>query len=137
MFDLKPTDPIDPNHQHSRERDLPRCIMSTSGRKCRRFDQKRQHQRLADVCHRKTETIDPHDDPQSFFAYVDISSIDPTSKSISAPKLVRGKDASKRARRLVRSGDVLVSTVRPKLNAVALAVCLTITDVFSFAALYA
>lgn len=76
---------------------------------------------LADVCHRTIETIDPHADPLSDFAYIDISSIDPTNKVISAPKRLNGKDAPKRARRLVRSGDVLVSTVRPKLNAVALA----------------
>lgn len=76
---------------------------------------------LADVCYKKTETIDPHADPLSDFAYIDISSIDPTNKVISAPKRINAKDAPKRARRLLRSGDVLVSTVRPKLNAVALA----------------
>jgi type I restriction enzyme S subunit len=76
---------------------------------------------LCDVCQKKIATIDPRTNAQSSFTYIDISSIDPTNKTISNPKSIIGKDAPKRARRLVRSRDVLVSTVRPKLNAVAMA----------------
>lgn len=53
------------------------------------------------------------------FYYIDISSIDQSEKIIAAPKRLRCADAPSRARQLVRSGDVLVSTVRPNLNTVA------------------
>lgn len=76
---------------------------------------------LGNICQKKTETVDPRTDPQSAITYIDISSIDPISKTISAPKSIIDKDTPKRARRLLRTGDVLVSTVRPRLNAVALA----------------
>ena len=55
----------------------------------------------------------------SRFTYIDLSSIDRSSKSIAEPKNLRCIDAPSRARQLVVSGDVLVSTVSPDLNAVA------------------
>ena len=36
-----------------------------------------------------------------------------------SPSLIIGKDAPSRARRVIRTGDVIVSTTRPNLNAVA------------------
>lgn len=54
------------------------------------------------------------------FHYIDIASVDRNTKSIVNPQALVGKDAPSRARKLVRSGDVLVSMTRPNLNAVAL-----------------
>jgi type I restriction enzyme S subunit len=53
------------------------------------------------------------------FTYIDIASVDNKSKSISTPKVVYGKNAPSRARQVLQINDILVSTVRPNLNAIA------------------
>ena len=53
------------------------------------------------------------------FTYIDISSIDQTTKQITGADVLLAADAPGRARQLVKYNDVLVSTVRPNLNAVA------------------
>lgn len=53
------------------------------------------------------------------FVYIDISSIDREKKTIEGTSIYMGADAPSRARQLVKEGDILVSTVRPNLNAVA------------------
>ena len=58
------------------------------------------------------------DDADGEFTYVDLSAIDQDSKTIASPRRLACADAPSRARQIVRSGDVLVSTVRPNLNAV-------------------
>lgn len=65
------------------------------------------------------ETRRPEATPDEAFDYVDISSVDAASGRIVAPKRMLGAEAPSRARQLVRSGDVLVSTVRPNLRATA------------------
>ncbi len=54
------------------------------------------------------------------FTYIDLSSVDAQLKVIAAPTEVAVSDAPSRARQQVRPGDVLVSTVRPNLNGVAM-----------------
>jgi len=54
------------------------------------------------------------------FRYIDISSIDRQNKTIVEAQPICSNAAPSRARKLVCAGDVLVSTVRPNLNAVAL-----------------
>ncbi|GAB4197388.1 MAG: hypothetical protein Fur006_45930 [Coleofasciculaceae cyanobacterium] len=54
------------------------------------------------------------------FIYIDISSINRETKSISDPKQMLGQHAPSRARKVVQAGDVLVSMTRPNLNAVAM-----------------
>jgi type I restriction enzyme, S subunit len=54
------------------------------------------------------------------FIYIDIGSIDRENKCISTPERMLGQDAPSRARKVVQTGDVLVSTTRPNLNAVAM-----------------
>ncbi len=76
--------------------------------------------KLGEVCVSKTGTRSPADEPNSVFNYVDITSVDNVSKRITAPKELIGRDAPSRARQIIRAGDVLVSTTRPNLNAVAL-----------------
>ena len=62
----------------------------------------------------------PRKDGVGTFTYVDISSIDQARKVVSTPASVEVANAPSRARQLIASGDVLVSTVRPNLNAVAI-----------------
>ncbi|MBX9916607.1 MAG: hypothetical protein K2Y07_05120, partial [Nitrosomonas sp.] len=54
------------------------------------------------------------------FKYIDISSVNRDTKRVENPQILIGKDAPSRARKHVKSGDVLVSMTRPNLNAVAL-----------------
>lgn len=52
--------------------------------------------------------------PDSPFAYIDLSAV--SMGTISEPKSLLGRDAPSRARRVVRTGDVVFSTVRPYLR---------------------
>nr|WP_281719497.1 restriction endonuclease subunit S [Nitrosomonas nitrosa] len=60
------------------------------------------------------------DDPDSVFTYIDLSAVDQDTKIVSGAREIACSEAPSRARQLVRAGDVLVSTVRPNLNGVAL-----------------
>lgn len=53
------------------------------------------------------------------FQYIDIGAVSQTEKAITEVQTVRAAEAPSRARQIVRAGDILVSTVRPNLNAVA------------------
>lgn len=66
-----------------------------------------------------TEQRDPTRNPEAPFRYIDIAAIDRSAKRIVTVPEILGADAPSRARKAVRAGDVLVSTVRPNLNAVA------------------
>ena len=69
----------------------------------------------------KVETWTPRiKAPTSKIKYIDIGAIDPNNKRIENHKEILGADAPSRARQLVASKDVIVSTVRPNLNAVGL-----------------
>ena len=57
--------------------------------------------------------------PGMTFQYIDLSAIDNERKCISSASSLETDQAPSRARQLVATGDVLVSTVRPNLNAVA------------------
>lgn len=60
-------------------------------------------------------------DPASdTFTYVDLSSVSAGSKSIVEPRKLAFGEAPSRARQRVNAHDVLVSTVRPNLNGVAM-----------------
>lgn len=54
------------------------------------------------------------------FTYVDIGSIDREIKAIFEPQYLLGETAPSRARKVINTGDILVSLTRPNLNAVAL-----------------
>ena len=54
------------------------------------------------------------------FTYIDLSSIDKDRKLIHEVTIVHPSEAPSRARQLVQENDILVSTVRPNLNGVAL-----------------
>lgn len=65
------------------------------------------------------ETIDPNRFPDTQFSYIDIGSIDNRTQTIRETKAFMGQDAPSRARRIVKKGDVLFSTVRTYLKNIA------------------
>jgi type I restriction enzyme S subunit len=62
---------------------------------------------------------DPSKMPGGDFTYVDLGSVDQDRKVIRSAKLVSRAEAPGRARQVLKTNDVLVSTVRPNLNGVA------------------
>jgi type I restriction enzyme, S subunit len=60
---------------------------------------------------------DGHD---QLIQYIDLSSVDQDTKVICPNKPIIAREAPSRARQLIQKGDVLVSTVRPNLNGVAM-----------------
>ena len=74
--------------------------------------------RLGDVCEKRVDTIKTT--YEGDIDYIDISSIDNQRKEITQTQSMSIVDAPSRAKQLVFPGDILVSTVRPNLNAVAL-----------------
>lgn len=56
----------------------------------------------------------------SDFTYIDISSVDRDSRSIVTPQVIQTSVAPSRARQELMAGDIIVSTVRPNLNTVAM-----------------
>ncbi|MGB8645107.1 MAG: restriction endonuclease subunit S [Anaerolineae bacterium] len=74
--------------------------------------------RLGDIVG-NVEKTDPHVQPDREFDYIDIASIDNTQQKITSPKKYLGKDAPSRARQVVKTGDVLFSTVRTYLKNIA------------------
>jgi type I restriction enzyme M protein len=71
--------------------------------------------KIGDVCAINERSTDPSG--RDSFIYVDISSIDNTTKEIHYNNIVKGADAPSRARRVFQTGDILLSTVRPNLRA--------------------
>ena len=63
---------------------------------------------------------DPTKKPNISFKYVDISGVNGDKGIIETYKEIKGKDAPSRARQIIHSNDVIISTVRPNLKATAL-----------------
>lgn len=75
---------------------------------------------LEDAVDLNPETIDPTAEFSDAFLYVDISAVEKRTGRITMPQRLRPYEAPSRARRRIREGDVLVSTVRPNLRGFAL-----------------
>jgi type I restriction enzyme M protein len=79
------------------------------------------HVTLAEVCEINPETAIPAElYPGSHFNYIDISCIENESGKFLGANKVATEEAPSRARRAVKQGDVLISTVRPNLKAFAM-----------------
>lgn len=76
--------------------------------------------KLRDVVVKTTGSRNPTKAPDDNFIYVDVAAVDNSEKAIVGARSILGADAPSRARKLIKAGDILVSTVRPNLNAVAL-----------------
>jgi len=74
--------------------------------------------RLGDVC-LPTERRDPTKDPLAPFIYVDISSIDNVNGEIQSFKKLLGQDAPGRARKVIKTNDIIFATTRPYLKNIA------------------
>ena len=74
--------------------------------------------KLGDIC-KKINKIDPKKN-ENEYRYIDIGSVDNTRKSITGTTLINHRNAPSRARQIVFPGDLIISTVRPNLNAIAL-----------------
>src|SRR5262245_47169968 len=75
--------------------------------------------KLNEICEINRRKLSEKTDPEFKFVYLDISSVSKGKVSPPASK-IRFKDAPSRARRIVRKNDILMSTVRPNLQAIAL-----------------
>lgn len=75
--------------------------------------------KLGDVI-QKTETIDPTKKPENEFKYVDVSSVNNRDFFIENSSILKGKDAPSRARKLIKTNDVIFATVRPTLKRIAI-----------------
>ena len=73
--------------------------------------------RVSNVARISKERADPRRSGEEEFRYVEISDVD-AQTCVVRYKLVRCVDAPSRARKVIRSGDVLVSTVRPERRTV-------------------
>jgi len=67
----------------------------------------------------RTHQVDPTRNPDIKFKYVDVSSVSSESLTITDSTEFDGKNAPSRARKAIRTGDVLFATVRPYLKRVA------------------
>jgi len=77
-----------------------------------------RHRKIADLVEPLTN-IDPRKDPKVSFTYIDVSSVSRNTYKVTETSLIKGADAPSRARRQVRSGDVLFATIRPTLRRIA------------------
>ncbi|MGB3478933.1 MAG: restriction endonuclease subunit S [bacterium] len=75
--------------------------------------------RLGDV-QETVEMVSPKKQPTKEFTYIDIASIDNNSQKIVTYKRYSGKNAPSRARQLIKTGDILFSTVRTYLKNIAI-----------------
>lgn len=76
--------------------------------------------RLQEISQVNLKAVDPHKVfSDTKFIYVDISSVENGTGIIHFDTLITGNQAPDRARRVAKNGDVLLSTVRPNLKAIA------------------
>ncbi len=76
---------------------------------------------IGDVAHVNREGCDPRREfGDGRFTYVDISSVSENAGGITETTEIIASEAPSRARRVMRAGDVIMSTVRPYLKAFAL-----------------
>jgi len=71
-----------------------------------------EEKKLGEVCV-KIETVNPKSEPEKEFVYIDVSSVNKETKIIEETMILLGKDAPSRARKLVKTDDVIFATVRP------------------------
>lgn len=75
---------------------------------------------IKDVIENNIQIFNPENYDKEKFIYVDISSVDNVSKKILNTNQVLVKEAPSRAKSILKENDIIISTVRPNLNAVAL-----------------
>jgi len=76
--------------------------------------------KISDIVSFSKKTKNPTKEPDTIFRYIDISTINIITREIDEPSEILGRDAPSRARQLVHTGDILISTVRPTRGAIAI-----------------
>ena len=74
--------------------------------------------KLGDLCKPSGRQI--KEDKDTLIDYIDISAVDNETKKVTGYQTITFGESPSRARKAVKRGNILVSTVRPNLNAVAL-----------------
>jgi type I restriction enzyme S subunit len=74
---------------------------------------------LRDLVATRTSNRDPREEPDEVFRYIEISSISNESYRIEDWRVLKGSEAPSRARKIIKAGDTLFSTVRPYLRNIA------------------
>ena len=78
--------------------------------------------KLSEICGINQKTSEPKKlFGDSDFVYIDISSVENGTGLVDMNNVISTKSAPSRARRVIKNGDVLLSTVRPNLKAFAYA----------------
>src|SRR2546426_10349688 len=67
----------------------------------------------------RVKQCDPVKLGRDWISYLDIAAVDNDAKRVVVPQRIRAKEAPSRARQIVRGEDIILSTVRPNLNTVA------------------
>lgn len=106
--------PKEKNHDHHANR-----ISHSSDNKGDDMKEGWMKKKLGDLL-QKTEMVDPTKRPNTEFKYIDISSVNNETFQIETISLLKGKVAPSRARKLVRTNDVIFATVRPTLKRIAI-----------------
>lgn len=75
--------------------------------------------KISKVCDINTTTINPTDNPNKEFLYIDIDAVKNGTGLISWTKKITGNEAPSRARRYAVAGSTIISTVRPNLRGFA------------------
>lgn len=74
--------------------------------------------RLGDLCE-QTHLWNLHAEPRDELTYVDVSSVSRDSLAVVSPQHLHADAAPSRARKVIRQGDVIFATVRPRLRRIA------------------
>ena len=80
---------------------------------------KGEKNKISKVCDINAITINPNNNPNKEYVYIDIDAVENGSGKISWKKIIKGSKAPSRARRYAISGSTLISTVRPNLRGFA------------------
>jgi len=100
----------DAEHFHPKYAELRACIRSYAN----------GYLKITDISKNSDETIEPRAEPEKDFNYVELADINQVIGTIESANTIKGKDAPSRARMLLRTGDVIASTVEGSLDKVAL-----------------
>lgn len=74
---------------------------------------------FSDLCSENDIKVDPTKEPDRYFSYIEITDIDLADGAF-YPQYVLGEEAPSRARKVCKEDQLIISTVRPNRNAVAL-----------------
>jgi len=107
---VKQANRMDAEHFQPKYKELREIIRNYSG----------GYLKLIDIAVNSNGTIEPRANPEHDFEYIELADINQTIGVIENAKIIKGKDAPSRARMLLRSGDIIASSVEGSLDKVAL-----------------